>query len=209
MLQGLVMNSCVVEFEAFQGINGELIIKELAIVDVDHGLCHYVLFKPPYGRTRLNRKYKRVADWLQHKLHGISWSEGVVDYTLLPSTIHDVCSTYSTVFTKGLEKARFLSAFHRDVVDLNDINAPTYDYSIIGDTSLRCNVTKHGYTNDQHKCVYKCALNKAYFYTIWLRSRFVTTYKRTQHWRSKDSTTMMKWETCGVLQTTPTPPLSA
>lgn len=168
------MNGCaVVDFEAFRGVAGEFVIKELAIVDLDHGLCRYVLFKSPYRRQRLNKKYRRVATWLEQHLHGISWSDGEVDYTLLPDVIRDVCDTYSIVFTKGLEKARFLRTFHNTVIDLNELCAPNYDYSTHGKL-IQCSVSSHRLQDGHNKCVYKCALNKAYFYVNWLRSRVTT-----------------------------------
>ena len=163
--------SAVVDFEAFHVVGGEIVVKELAIVDLHHGLCRYVLFKPPYSRRCLSQKDQRTALWLEQKLHGISWSDGVVDYSRFPDIIREVCDTYCTVFTKGLEKARFLRAFHNRVIDLNDINAPKYDNTALADDrSLQCRVATHRFTDHEGKCVYKCALNKAYFFASWLRT---------------------------------------
>ena len=65
------MNSCVVEFEAFQDVANAFIIKELAIVDVAQGSSRVVLFKPPYNKTKLGGKCTRVADWLERNRHGM------------------------------------------------------------------------------------------------------------------------------------------
>lgn len=166
------MNGCVVDFEAYRGDDRQFIVKELAIVDVQHGLSRVILFKSPFDRACLNRKSQRIADWLEHNLHGISWTEGEVDYTHLHKIIYDVCQMYSVVFTKGLEKARFLSALHTNVRDLNDECAPKYDDAFC-DPFFRCNVRNHNYTDTDNgnKYVYKCALRKASYFAMWLRNK--------------------------------------
>lgn len=165
------MNGCaVVDFEAFKDVNNDFIIKELAVVDVVHGLSRVVLFKPPYAKTKLDRKCTRVADWLEENRHGMAWTGGYVDYAFLVPTITDVCAPYSTVFTKGVEKVRFLSVYHPNVKDLTEINAPKYDDTIVyGDVS--CPVMRHAFVaRKDEKYVYKCALRKSQFFAKWLRT---------------------------------------
>lgn len=163
------MNSCVVEFEAFQCENGQFIVKELAITDVEHCTSRVVILKPPFERSRLSTKYKRVAEWLVNYYHGISWNEGTVDYKQLQSILHDVSKTYSTIYTKGLEKTRFLSDFHKKVIDLNDMNVSKYDNTLNDDTLHRCEVKKHNYSVLSN-FIYNCALRKAEHYAKWLRN---------------------------------------
>ena len=97
-----------------------------------------------------------------------------MDYIHLESTIRGACAPYSTVFTKGLEKARFLSAFHADVKDLADIHAPKYDDNDDDDLTygdVRCPVLRHSFVDRKDtKYVYKCALRKAQFFAKWLRT---------------------------------------
>lgn len=57
----------------------------------------------------------------------------------------------------------FPSAFHTNVIDLVDINAPKYN-ATFQDLFCRCNVKKHNYINDDdkgNKYVYKGALKTA------------------------------------------------
>lgn len=166
------MNGCVVEFEAFQDVGNGFIIKELAAVDVESGLSRVVLFKPPFELTCLDQKSRRVAFWLERNRHGVSWEDGDVDYSELQKTIRDLCTSYSCVFTKGAEKARFLRAFHPNVKDLTTMNAPKYsDDMAVSVSSNSCSVISHFLTDrTDNKYIYKCALRKAQFFVQWVRA---------------------------------------
>lgn len=162
------MSGCVVEFEAFRDNNKQFVIKELAIADIEHGLSRVVLFAPPYERTRLNTKLERTADWVERHLHGISWHDGNVDYNRLSTIIRHFTETYSSVYTKGREKARFLSGFHPNVTDLDDLNAPKYDYESREHT-FQCPVSNHNCTDSDKTYLYSCALRKAEYFANWMR----------------------------------------
>lgn len=127
----VAINVCavVIDFEAFIDVNNVFIIKEFTIVDVVHGLSRVVLFKSAYDRTNLDRKYTRVAEWLEQNRHGMAWSGGYVDYTIFEATVRDACASCPTVCTKGKgeDMLRFLSVYQSNVKDLSNIHGPKYD----------------------------------------------------------------------------------
>lgn len=104
----------VVEFHAYYDNRDKYVVKELAIVS-DHFRVH-IVFKPPYERSVLGPKAQRTARWLRRHMHKIDWDEGGVNYD--ESLISDLCRHFDTVYTRGLDKARFLRMFHRDVSEL-------------------------------------------------------------------------------------------
>lgn len=131
----------VVEFQAFYDNNNQYIVKELAIVS--EYLQTQLIFKPP--NYTLDSKAQRTARWLSRHYHGIKWDEGGVTYS--EELIKGLCKAYETVYTKGLEKVKFLQRFHPDVIEL--------DYPSDECASVSC-VLK------QHSGRFKCALMSAH-----------------------------------------------
>ena len=104
----------VVEFHAYYDNWDTFVVKELAIVS-DNYRTHLV-FKPPYDRSLLGAKAQRTARWLKRHMHRIDWDEGGVNYNRY--LIQALCSPFDVVYTRGLDKVRFLSMFHGNVMEL-------------------------------------------------------------------------------------------
>lgn len=157
----------VVEFHGFRGNSGDFIVKELVLVNVDAGFYTQVFFKPPYDRTVLDKQRRKQTEWLENNYHGIRWEYGELEYSL--DTIKTLCSYFTTIYTKGLEKCRFLQQFHNNVHSIPD-NAPKL--SVYND-SVYC---------PAHPMLVKpvrCALQTALFYADWLRLH--SDYTRESH----------------------------
>lgn len=179
-------NVCVVEFQAFRGNEDEYIVKELAIaVARGNNISPKVLlFKPPYVRNTLCKKSLKMSYWLENNYHGISWEDGHVDFEQMQSVIEDMCEPFHSVYTKGLEKVKFLETFHGNVVDLDIIRAPKYESSSFTN-SFTCPVTKHNITaNSVYRGsivtsdLYTCALKRACYYARWLRTSYLCYFEK-------------------------------
>lgn len=148
----------VVEFHAFRGNNNEFIVKELVLVNVNAGFYTQLFFKPPYERTNLDEQREKQAEWLENHYHCIKWEYGDLKYSL--DTIKSLCSYFTIIYTKGLEKCRFLQQFHDNVRLIPD-NAPKLT---VYDTKVYCPVHPISKTA-------RCALQTALFYADWLREQ--------------------------------------
>lgn len=75
---------------------------------------------------------------------------------------------YTTVFIKGVEKFRFLSAYHEYVKDLSDINTSKY-YDTLTYRDVNCTVIRQEFVfRKDEKYVY--ALRETQFIAKWLRT---------------------------------------
>lgn len=104
----------VVDFQAFTDNSNRFIVKEFAIVS-EH-IFIQIVFDAPYDLSNLNQKMQRSARWLSRHYHRIKWSEGSVPYD--EDLIRTMCKPFTTIYTKGLEKAQFLRQFHPDVREI-------------------------------------------------------------------------------------------
>lgn len=104
----------VVEFHAFKDNNNTFIVKEFAIVA--ESLCCQIIFRPPYVLRNLNEKTRRSNRWLTRRYHCIRWDDGTIPYD--EGLIRNLCASFSTIYTKGLEKVTFLKRFHPNVLEI-------------------------------------------------------------------------------------------
>src|SRR6185437_2933758 len=102
------MTSYVVDVNCLRGMNGEPVIKELAIVRFESSIqsSESFVFKPPYGWSLIPNKFRTQNKWITRNLHGIRWSEGYVPYSELTS-IFARLANYD-VYAKG-KKATLVS----------------------------------------------------------------------------------------------------
>lgn len=144
----------VVEFHGFRDNNGEFIIKELALVGDDKRYTH-VFFKPPFFKFELDVHYHRMANWLERNLHHIKWDYG--DLTYSEETMKTFCNYYDKIYTKGVEKTKFLQRFHHNVIQLpDDESMPKEKFG----TQVKCPV---------HVERGPCALHRAVILMDWLK----------------------------------------
>lgn len=135
----------VVEFHGFKDNRNRFIVKELAIVT--EGYCCQLMFKSPYPKHKLNSKMIGTANWLERFCHKISWSTGGVTFS--KRIIIDLLKPFRTVYTKGLEKKKFLESFHSNVREI--------DFEPIEVDNTHCILRQH--QDNTH-----CALRSAVYY---------------------------------------------
>lgn len=144
----------MVEFHAFMDNDNNYIIKELAIVS--NHFFSVTVFKPPYSFEGLNSKAQRTARWLQRHHHCIRWGEGGVTYN--EDLIRILCKPFAILYTKGLEKAKFLRRFHRNVLEVDS------QCKVSERVDFNCVLSKHNKKDS------KCALRSAKCYYDCLKS---------------------------------------
>ena len=72
----------------FKKPGDDFVLKELAILCLsDNSKPQVWLFKEPFPWKRLTDKYREENQWLENNSHGIPWSSGDLDYTLIDKSI--------------------------------------------------------------------------------------------------------------------------
>lgn len=104
----------VVEFHGFKDNHNRFIVKELAVVS--KYIKSQIVFTAPFSKSLLNSKMARTANWLSSSFHYIDWNEGGIPYD--ESLICSLCKPFDTIYTRGLEKIKFLQQFHSNVKDI-------------------------------------------------------------------------------------------
>ncbi len=164
----------VVEFQAFSDNNNRYIVKELAIVS--DGFVAQIIFDSPYDISCLNQKMQRSARWLSRHYHKIRWTEGSVPYN--ENLIRIMCQPFTTIYTKGAEKAQFLRQFHPDVCEIKkQCQCVKHDlYMGVKSQTVKCILKSHA-TSDA-----MCAVQAAYkYYRCTLKRPFDECYQTYQH----------------------------
>lgn len=161
------MSSVVVEFEGFQVNKHEFIIKELAFYAVEHEYHSRWTFLPPYSCEKLSDKHRKTFAWLTRYCHGLQWEGGgELPFSALQLILSSLFISYKTIYTKGLEKTKFLEKMSgRKIFNLNDFNCPK-----LGDLeSLIVKCPDHASYFNQ------CALRKAHAYGMFIRENLCPT----------------------------------
>lgn len=105
----------VIEFQGFKDNQNRFIVKEFALVSALYKV--HFMFGPPYGKSRLDSKTQRTVRWLTRHYHKIRWESGEFPYD--EEYIRLLCIPFSTLYTRGLEKTKFIQEFHRDVREIS------------------------------------------------------------------------------------------
>lgn len=103
------MAEYIIEFQAFRRGRNLLQLKELAIIDVEGGKFSKIcLFQAPCNWSRLLSAEKKTNRFLELKFHGIPWNYGSIPLKYHVKILQDTLKDASKIYTKGLEKKRFL-----------------------------------------------------------------------------------------------------
>src|SRR5271156_6551058 len=119
-LASLSESFCVVDFNFYQGINGEIIIKELAICAPETRRHQLWVFREPYPQNQLSNSEQRVNKILHKQGVLFTWDEGDVAYFRLSKIVNSVTKEFSQVVTFGKRKSEFISEIiNRSVRDIS------------------------------------------------------------------------------------------
>lgn len=160
----------VVHFSAFEqdtnidsGDNNSLVVKELAIVNIDLDCSQSWLFKPPFPYSELSTSYKHNNDYLSLHEYGVQWSEGEVSYTELNNILLKYTQQCSAVYCYGAARQCFLeSIIGKHVINIQeDLKCP--HYSQLSYPSRSCAHYFHRFS------FYRCSLKECWAYANFIK----------------------------------------
>lgn len=156
------MSSVVIEFEGFQVNTNDFVVKELAFYSVDFGYHGLWSFLPPHSWEQLSPKERKTFAWLTRNLHGLRWDSGDLPFSYLEPILSSLFISYETIYSKGLEKVKFLEYLSgQKIFNLDDFNCPKI--SFFHTSTVKC---------PNHKTHFKhCALTKAFTYGEYIKER--------------------------------------
>src|SRR5688572_29029286 len=102
------MPYCIIDIECLRGRNGDLIIKEMAIVNPYTRQVQSFLFRAPYSWKCLPAKVKGCNRWLTDCLHGLRWDDGYIPYHELKGILSQATKN-CVIYAKGVEKVKLLA----------------------------------------------------------------------------------------------------
>lgn len=156
-----VANFAVIDIQYFLDNDGEIIVKELAVVSEDNS--NLKVFKNPFPWTMLTKKRRKSNFWTTTNHHGIHWNYGHIPYSELPIILASLCNNFEQLFTKGHEKREFLQRLlQRDVLDINEFIDPVDFKNERYESYFHC---KHHHNIMSIK---KCALKQALSYKSYI-----------------------------------------
>ena len=156
------MSSIVVEFEGFQVHTYDFIIKEMAFYSVDLGYHSRWSFLPPCPCEELPIKKRKKFSWLPRNYHGLSWNCGELPYSTLELVLSSLFSSNKNIYTKGLEKTKFLEKKSgRRVFNLDDVNCPKF--ILLEGLPAKCPMHSKHFKH--------CALAKASVFAKYIKDR--------------------------------------
>ena len=92
----------VVDMQGFKQPGNDFVLKELAILCLSDNSEPLVrLFKEPFPWKRLTDMYWEENLWLERHYHGIPWSSGDFDYTLIGTIIRETLKDATRIIVRN------------------------------------------------------------------------------------------------------------
>lgn len=108
-----MLEKAVIDYNAFIDQSGEVVIKELAVVDVNTKDVQHWIFKAPKGREifkvtedRTNPFYRNR--WLTHNFHGLDFDDGTTSYEDMDLALQDLCRNFPVLYAISNDKCAVL-----------------------------------------------------------------------------------------------------
>jgi hypothetical protein len=155
----------IIDISCLRGSDGELVIKELALLGSNTKACwktvQTYMFSPPYPEYQILEHIKKSNAWATEHSHNICWNDGIIPYSKLPWILQDSLLHHKTIYTKGSEKSVILSQMTgRNVIDLTTMGCPKAD-QLITPRLITCSFLHRE----------QCSLYKCHKYADWLQSQ--------------------------------------
>jgi hypothetical protein len=161
----------IIDFDYLKGRNGEIVVKELAIVGIvkeQVNINQSYLFLPPYPETDLSEEIRCENNGLIQQTHSIPWCAGHTEYSKLREILTNIFATYFShtgkedfmIFAKGNQKVMFLSTLLVCIVNDLDAEGCPKARNLQLPRAMVCMFS--------HKNVH-CALHNCNKYAEWLR----------------------------------------
>jgi hypothetical protein len=146
---------CVIDVQGYATSEHVILPKEVVICS-ETSLEKFVI-KPPKPLWEYEQKDKDRINWAQNKYHHIPFNYGDTEHDELNQLIYFSVAKYEKIFTKGREKATYLTnLLGREVIDLSNTQCP----SIRKDVGPACAI--------HTKQPAHCAEANAKFLKLWI-----------------------------------------
>jgi len=132
-----------VDLQGFYDLEGNLVVKELCILNADNTFFHHTIYNKPKNciipnpQIHIHNKYAKSNQWLTNHYHHLNTNDGEREYYLLLSDVQKILKYEpATIFTCGLHKVHLIQALltnnHKPWSGLNmiynlDIGIPIVD----------------------------------------------------------------------------------
>ena len=111
----------IVNVQSFKVHNKEWAPKELAILPLNNPKkAQQYIFKPPFSIEELPSWICQENDWLERNHLRIRWDDGTVPFSQLRYILRHHLNGAKTVYVKGMEKAKWLSRYVKNVQELEE-----------------------------------------------------------------------------------------
>lgn len=134
-VEDLCENKCsnyvYVDVQGFRSSRNRFICKEFCLVDGE--FIYHKFIKSPYSFNKLPEYYRRQANWLMKRYHGIKYEYGD---TNIIEVKHDMFAEIAnkTILVKGIQKISWLKYMFRDCGEIQCLNIEdleNFDLSLI------------------------------------------------------------------------------
>lgn len=155
----------VIDIQGFRDFEDHFLLKEAAVIAIDHHYVGHWIVAPPHSFKDLGIKARSQNNWLSCYFHGLEWFDGYVPYKQIGTILREVTRTAQRIYTRGREKADFIQELTaRQVINLEDVSCPSFKQ--LPDDRSYC--FHHGVTKGG---IYVCALNNAMKLKLWILSQ--------------------------------------
>jgi|GEM_PF-3773571 len=133
------MSLLVIEFTFLERRHGELVVKELAVVDSHSNRVSSFVFKRPYSWEEVPELNARINQAIDH---GCNWNDGDVLYSELENVLRREVLSVVAVSCIGSQKTQFISGLmDRTVIDITQLECPPLAY--ISLQGISCTFARH------------------------------------------------------------------
>src|SRR5215469_7144255 len=116
------MSLLVIDFNYLTGRDGEMVVKELAVVDSRNSRVSSYMFKRPYAWEEVPVFTARMNNSTDH---GCNWNDGDILYSELETVLQRITSAAVAIYCLGSQKAEFISGLiDRTVIDIAQLGCP-------------------------------------------------------------------------------------
>lgn len=157
-------NQYLIDMECLRGCRNQLLIKEMAILDMTTLQFESFTFAPPHKWQLLPKRVQITNRWITVNQHKIPWTDGLIPYKELYSILRKYVGKCARVFVKGSEKCTLLSNLLKlencTFTNLDDIGCPKF-------TSLLKLPTHYCFLHQPYQS--HCASAKCFTFFLWLK----------------------------------------
>ncbi|CAH0387609.1 unnamed protein product [Bemisia tabaci] len=115
----------VISVHGFKSNTNRYIVKECSLITLDGEALYHWIVKSPFQLSELDHSRRREASHVTHRVHGLSWDDGDIEYGDWVNSLKTLADRAETIYAKGKEIALFLSTLLGvAVTNVEDLGCP-------------------------------------------------------------------------------------